>query len=194
MVGSWPCPQTFNYAEQAFYENSKFTAVKSFITLVPGCGTFGHRICQSKGRSRNWRSQNLRKHFTRVNYNRVKEAKNGNCKIIINIYGTFIKRSSLQNRVSKFTPKMFYEIDPSLCPLECQFRSCFVWTLNLTQSGMVEIKKGTMLSLKISILKNKFLRYQEISICFVQNFSIQDKKVPNQWTDKIRDIYHTICF
>ncbi len=31
---------------------------------------------------------------------------------ISNIYGIFMKRYSLQNRVSKFTPKMFYEIDP----------------------------------------------------------------------------------
>ncbi len=36
---------------------------------------------------------------------------------ISNIYGIFMKRSSLQNRLSKFTPKKFYEIDPrlSLC-------------------------------------------------------------------------------
>ncbi len=33
---------------------------------------------------------------------------------IINIHGIFMKRSSLQNRVSKFTPKKFYEIDPKL--------------------------------------------------------------------------------
>jgi hypothetical protein len=31
---------------------------------------------------------------------------------ISNIYCIFMKRSSLQNRVSKFTPKKFYEIDP----------------------------------------------------------------------------------
>ncbi len=30
-----------------------------------------------------------------------------------NIYGIFMKRSSLQNRVSKFMPKKFYEIHPS---------------------------------------------------------------------------------
>jgi hypothetical protein len=29
-----------------------------------------------------------------------------------NICGIFMKRSSLQNSVSKFTPKKFYEIDP----------------------------------------------------------------------------------
>jgi hypothetical protein len=31
---------------------------------------------------------------------------------ISNIYGIFMKRSSLLNRVSKFTPIKFYEIDP----------------------------------------------------------------------------------
>ncbi len=31
---------------------------------------------------------------------------------IINIYGIVLKISSLQNSVSKFTPKKFYEIDP----------------------------------------------------------------------------------
>ncbi len=31
---------------------------------------------------------------------------------ISNIYGTFTRRSSLQNRVRKFMPKTLYEIDP----------------------------------------------------------------------------------
>ena len=33
---------------------------------------------------------------------------------ISNIYGIFMKRSSLQNSVSKFTPKKFYKIDTGL--------------------------------------------------------------------------------
>jgi hypothetical protein len=49
-VGSWPHPQTLNYAGKwkglagknalAYYEKSEFTTVKCFITSNPGCKTF----------------------------------------------------------------------------------------------------------------------------------------------------------
>ncbi len=99
---------------------------------------------------------------------------------ISNIYGFFMKRSSLQTRVSKFTPKKFYEFDPWLleflstaCP--AMYHASFAVCQNNTKLGVFKEQKN-MLHFKNPLKVHLHVRFQR-PILHLLNLLIRTKLV-----------------